>query len=187
MEILMEGSKSFGMNCYSPRQPKQNSLQNALRQNKRQHLCESGQASTYFKFRYTYIYLHFKSRKVHLLIVLVVDVRKGSLLWTSLNLRSFILSCIYMYCIIYMYTSYILCNWVHVIIYHINVLHHLAHLVPSSRHQGIYNIHRVVTRPFQYKPGIFYIWNELIQRWKMSLTLGKGQNKIIKTKFFWRS
>ena len=109
MEILMEGSKSFGMNCYSPRQPKQNSLQNALRQNKRQHLCESGQASTYFKFRYTYIYLHFESRKVHLLIVLVVDVRKGSLLWTSLNLRSFILSCIYMYCIIYICTHRTYC------------------------------------------------------------------------------
>ena len=71
---------------------------------------------TYFKFRYTYIYLHFKSRKVHLLIVLVVDVRKGSLLWTSLNLTSFILSCIYMYCIIYICThrTYILCNWVHI-------------------------------------------------------------------------
>ena len=54
-------------------------------------------------------YLHFESRKVHLLIVLVVDVRKGSLLWTSLNLRSFILSCIYMYCIIYICTHRTYC------------------------------------------------------------------------------
>ena len=108
-------------------------------------------------------------------------VRCCGLPWTWVVSYYHVSTCIVSYIYVHIVHTYILCNWLHVIIYHINVLHHLAHLVPSPRHQGIYNIHRVVTRPFQYKPGIFYIWNELIQRWNMSLTLGKGQHKIIKT------
>ena len=67
----------------------------------------------------------------HLLIIFVVNIRKRSLLWTPLHLRTLIIK----YCHI------------------VNNCPHYQHLVTSPRHQGINNIHRVVARPLQYKPG----------------------------------